>query len=326
MNHSVSTTSSCVTLGRTGIISTRLALGCAIWPLVCTYDCVVEVFRTAFQVGIRHLDIAPLYGTEEIVGRALKDAEAPKDVVLATKVCAYKDDLGIAYREYSDRTVYRSVERSLKRLQVHHLPIVHIHDCEAQDLEWVFAKDGALRALLDLKDQGVVGSVGMATFCLKSLEKAIDCGDVDLIQSYHACTLLNQEAKEKVIPAARTRNISFINAAPFAGHILATGAVPEARYNYRPADPILIKAVQRLEEICTRKEVSLLTAALAYSLMDCEIDVTIVGANSPDQLRECVKSFIAPLSAADFQEIISAIGGGFPISSPYQGRLALNWG
>src|SRR5207253_476291 len=119
-----------------------------------------------------------LYGTEEIVGFALKDAGAPQDLVLATKVCAYRDDLGIAYREYSGQTVYRSVERSLRRLQIHHLPIVHIHDCEAQDLQCVFAENGALRALLDLKAQGVVGSIGMATFCLESLQRAIDCGDV----------------------------------------------------------------------------------------------------------------------------------------------------
>src|ERR1041384_5639563 len=126
MNDLAPTSSSRVTLGRTKLVSTRLGLGCAIWPLTCTFDGVVEMLRTAFQVGIRQLDIAPLYGTEEIVGLALKYAGAPQDLVLATKVCAYRDDLGIAYREYSERTVYRSVERSLKRLKVHHLPIVHI--------------------------------------------------------------------------------------------------------------------------------------------------------------------------------------------------------
>ena len=224
-----------VKLGRTGIISTRLGLGCAIWPLTRTYDAVVEIFSAAFELGIRHVDIAPLYGTEEVVGRAMRDAGVPSDVVVATKVCAYKDELGIAYREYSGSTAKRSVERSLTNLRLSHLPIVHLHDCEATDLQDVFAEDGALRALVDLKEQGLIGSIGMATYCLESLERAISSGAVDVIQSYHACTLLNREAKHRVMPAAFARNLSFINAAPFAGHILATGAVPGAKIQLQTA-------------------------------------------------------------------------------------------
>ena len=315
-----------VTLGRTNIVSTRLGLGCAIWPLACSYERVVDTVRAACDLGIRYLDIAPLYGTEEVIGRALKDAGAPDDVIVATKVCAYRDDLGIAYREYSGSTVYRSVERSLKGLQRSQLPIVHIHDCESQDLERVRARDGALDALVSLKEQGVVGAIGMATYCLESLETAIGCGAVDVIQSYHSYTLLNQDARRRIIPAAKAANLAFINAAPFAGHILATGARPDAKYNYRRAEPAVIQAVVKLETMCERKGVSVPTAAVAYSLMDSDIDVTIVGANSPEQLKECVEAFRAPLSSDDFEEMVSAVGASFPISSPYDRRLALNWG
>jgi D-threo-aldose 1-dehydrogenase len=306
-----------VTLGRTGIVSTRLGLGTTNWPRQRSYEQVVEVLRAAFDAGIRHLDLAPLYGTEEIIGRALKDANAPSDLVLATKVCSYKDDLGINYREYSDRTVYRSIEKSLKSLQVEFVKIVLIHDCEPEDLSQIFGNNGALRALLDLKDKGAIGSIGIATYSPDCLQAAIDSREFDHIQAYHSYTLLNRAGKQEAFLAARVRNVSVINCAPYAGWVLQTGAVSGAMYNYKPARADVIEAVRRLEEVCTRKGVPLSTAAMAFSLLDPEIDVTIVGASSPERLRERLRAFAAPLTATDFEEMIAAVGKSFPISSPY---------
>jgi D-threo-aldose 1-dehydrogenase len=306
-----------VTLGRTGIISTRFGLGTTNWPHRRSYEEVVEVLQAAFAAGIRHIDLAPLYGTEEIIGRGLKDAAAPPDIVLATKVGSYKDDLGIIYREYSDRTVYRSVERSLKRLQVDYLPIVLIHDCEPEDLSRIFARNGAVAALLNLKHQGVIGSIGIATYSPECLQAAIQSGDIDHIQAYHTYTLLNPAGKEEAFLAARAKNLSVLNCAPYAGWILQSGAVPEAMYNYRPAQPAVIEAVRRLEEGCAQKGISLSTAALAFSLLDPDIDVTIVSASSPERLRDRVKALAAPLTARDFEELLLAAQGPFPISPPY---------
>jgi D-threo-aldose 1-dehydrogenase len=306
-----------VTLGRANIETTRLGLGSTGWPLQRSYKQVVEVLGTAFEAGIGYIDLAPLYGSEEIIGRALKDVPAPSGIVLATKVGCYRDDLGILYREYSDDTAFRSVERSLKRLQVDFLHVVHIHDCEAEDLSQIFARNGALRALVELKDRGVIGSIGMATYSPECLQAAIDCGDVDHVQSYHTYTLLNQTSKEHVFLAARAKNLSILNNAPFAGWILQSGAVPEAMYNYKPAEPAVIEAVQRLEEVCTRKEVTLPAAALAFSLLDPDIDVTVVGASSPEKVRERVRAFDIPLTTTDFDDLLAAAQGQFPISRPY---------
>jgi aryl-alcohol dehydrogenase-like predicted oxidoreductase len=172
-----------IILGRSGLVSSRLGLGFGGWSAGHNLEQLAEVLSYAFEIGIRHLDVAPLYGTEEILGRALKNIDTPPDLVLATKACSYRDDLKIVYREYSDRTVYRSVERSLKRLQVERLSIVHIHDCEPQDLPQVFARNGALKALSDLKEQGVIASIGMATFSVECLQAAIASEVVDQIQS-----------------------------------------------------------------------------------------------------------------------------------------------
>lgn len=305
-----------VTLGRSGIVSSRLGLGCAVWPLAQPYETVVEVFRTAFELGIHHIDVAAKYGTEEVVGRALKDAGAPADMVLATKACSYEDDLGICYREYSAATIQRSVERSLKRLRVDHLDIVHIHDCEPGDLPAIFAERGALRALVDLKRQGVIRSIGMGAYPLQCLQAAVDSGEVDHIQPFHTYTLLNQEAEERLMPSARARRLSLLNNAPYAGYILLTGAVPGARYNYAPAPQQVIDAVTRIQTVCDRKGISLAAAALAFSLLDPKVDVTVIGASNPQKLRERAAVCGVPLTPQDFAEMIQAADGSYKIAWP----------
>lgn len=299
-------------LGRTGITSTRFGIGTAVWPLRQPYDRVVEVFRTAFAAGIRHVDTAPLYGSEEVVGRALKDAGHPEGMVLATKTCSYSDELGIVYREYSARTAYRSVERSLKRLKVDQLSIVHIHDVEPENLAQIGGKDGALQALLDLKAQGVIRSIGMATVSLECLEWAIDTGDIDNLQMYHTYTLLNTEATKSVIPKARAKNLTILNNAPYAGWILQTGPIPDAMYNYFPATPEVIEAAKRLEEVCARKGVSLPEAAVAFSFKSPLVDVTVIGASTPEKVRERVNVFASKLTDKDFAEMLAAAGASFP--------------
>jgi D-threo-aldose 1-dehydrogenase len=307
-----------VTLGRTGIVSTRFGIGTAVWPLHQPYDTVVEVFRTAFAAGIRHIDTAPLYGSEPVVGRALQDAGAPADLVLSTKCCSYFEELGIVYREYSDRTAYKSVERSLKRLKVDHLSVVHIHDVDNENLPQIFSQNGALKALLDLKRQGVIRAIGMATVSLSCQQAAIASGDIDCVQIYHTNTLLNTEARDKVIPAARAKNLAIFNNAPYAGWILQTGLIPDAMYNYFPATPEVKEAVQRLEAVCAQKGVTLAEAAVAFSFASPLVDVTVIGASTPERVRERVKVFESRLTEADFGELLAAAGKSYPVRSAWE--------
>lgn len=301
-----------VTLGRSGLISTRLGLGTGGWPLQCSHEQVVEILHTAVDCGIRHFDTAPLYGTEEIIGRALREIDLPTGTVLATKMGFYQDDLGIFYRNYTAAVAHRSVERSLKRLGVDSLSIVHLHDVKTEDLPQVFAAEGALRGLLDLKQQGVISSIGMATRGFDCLQAAINSGEVDHIQTFHTYTLLNQTAQTGLFPQARVRNLSILNAGPLAGFILATGAKPGALYSYKPASPQVMEATQRLETLCAKKGVPLPVAALAFSLRNPDIDVTIIGADSPTQVKENVQALACPLTPEDFEELMAAAGGSFP--------------
>ncbi|MGC9350169.1 MAG: aldo/keto reductase [Anaerolineae bacterium] len=303
-----------VTLGRTGIVSTKLGLGTAGWPRRVPFEQTVEMLQAAFEAGIRHIDTAPLYHTEEIIGQAFQEIDVPSDVVLATKAGSYSDiELGIHYNGYRARHIYRSVERSLKRFGVDYLDIVHIHDVRVNQLDEVFAEQGALAALLDLKDQGVIGAVGMGTLGLEPLQAAVDSGDVDVLQIFHTYTLLNQSAADELIPSAVEKGISILNSAPYAGYILATGPGPDARYNYAPASDDVIEAARRLEVVCAEKGVDLPTAALAFSLRNPDIDVTVPASGKTKRIPQWIAAMNVALTDKDWDEILAAAGGQYEL-------------
>jgi D-threo-aldose 1-dehydrogenase len=305
-----------VTLGRTGIVTTRLGLGTAAWPRQIPYAQVVEMLETCLAVGIRYIDMAPLYMSEDIVGRALQEIALPPDLVLVTKAGSYSrpdPDFGALRQNYGADTIYHSVERSLKRIGVDSLHIVHIHDVSEKHLPQVFAPDGALAALQDLKSQGVVQAIGMGTLSLNVLQAAVDSDAFDVLQIFHTYTLLNTTAKDKLFPSALAKGISILNSAPFSGYILATGAISDARYNYAPASPDVIEATHRLEAICAQKGVDLPAAALAFSYQAPEVDVTVVASGKPERLPGWVRAFDLPLTAADFAEMLAAAGGSYPL-------------
>ncbi len=297
-----------VVLGRTGITATCLGLGFAAWPLTVPYRQVVEMVDTALDCGIRYFDVAPLYCTEEILGRAIRDVGAPGDLVIATKTCSYLDEIGVCYQEYSGATATASVQRSL-RLLGKPLDVVHIHDVEQEDLDGIFADDGALQALTSLRSQGDIRSIGMATWDLDCLLAAVDDGDFDHLQFYHSYTLLNREASRQLLPRARAASLSAINVAPQAGFILASGPTPDATYNYRPAPSQVMEAAGRIQQACEQKGIGMPEAAIAFSLRNNDIDVTVVGADTPELVRRCVGAIDLPLETADYDELVTAAGG-----------------
>jgi D-threo-aldose 1-dehydrogenase len=305
-----------VILGQTGFVTTKLGLGTASWPHRIPYEQVVEMLETTFAAGIRYIDMAPSYMSEEIVGSALQEVGIPADATLATKAGSYSandEDFGAVRKDYRAETITRSVERSLKRLGVDFLHIVHIHDVRNETLPDVFAKGGALEALQDLKRQGVIGAIGMGTLGLHCLQTAVDSDAFDVIQMFHVCTLLNQTALDKLMPDALAKGMSILNSAPFSGYILASGAVPDARYNYAPASPGVIEATKRIEAVCAQKDISLSTAAVAYSYQNPDIDVTVIASGKSHRVQEWIDAFDAPLTSADFDEMIAAAGGSYPV-------------
>ena len=190
------------TLGRTGAKVSILAFGCGSRFLMYKdVDSATAILNRAIDLGITYLDTAYLYGdgeSETRVGRVM--ATRRKDVWLATKI--------------PDRTrdeFLRRLEASLKRLQTDHVDLVHIHSLgQPEDLAKIEAPNGALKGLMEAREQKMARFVGMTSHTNgEVMAQAIERHDLDCVQMALNASR-NGRFEELALPAANKKNLGII--------------------------------------------------------------------------------------------------------------------
>ena len=278
-----------VVLGRTALRARRLGLGTA--PLASVYwendeATAVATARRAVEAGVTFFDTAPFYGLGESETRLGAALGGRRDgLVLATKVGRLLDvgpDGAVDVRfDFSYDAVRRSLDSSLSRLGVDRVDIVHIHDPE-DHIDDAIA--GAHRALVDLREQGVIGAVSLGTNFVQTAETFLDRGDLDCVLVAGRYTLLDQSAA-RVIRRCAADGVAYLAAGVFNSGVLAR-PVEGAWYDYAPAaEPVLEKA-RRIEDVCRRHGVALPAAALSFPFLHPDVSVVIVGMARPDEVDE----------------------------------------
>jgi len=190
-------------LGRTGASVSILAMGCGSRFLMYPAEEASAVLEKAASLGINYLDTAVGYGegeSETRLGRFL--ATRRKDVFLATK---------IPTRARTRDAALKEVEASLKRLQTDHLDLLHLHSLgDEKDLAAIEAKDGAIHALYELREQKVTRSIGMTSHTDGAvMAKAIERNDLDCVQmAMNPARAARFE--ELALPAANKKNLGVI--------------------------------------------------------------------------------------------------------------------
>jgi D-threo-aldose 1-dehydrogenase len=300
-----------VRLGATGLQVSRLVLGCA--PLGGLFTAVAgeqarATVDTAWDLGVRTFDTSPHYGaglSELRLGAALR--ERPRAAyVLSTKVGRllvagtsgeatgadiFAESTGLGrVRDYSRDGVRRSLEDSLGRLGLDRVELVHVHDAE-DHLDQAIRE--AVPALVELREQGVVGAVSVGIDYPAAAVRFVRESDVDCVLIAGRYTLLDQSAADELLPLCRERGVAVLAAAPFNSGVLADPR-PGATYWYRPAPPDRLQRAQRIAEVCRRHAVSIVNAALAFPLRHPSVSAVVVGARSPEEVSTAVEALAAP--------------------------------
>jgi len=119
----------------------------------CTEEQAIAIIRRAVELGVNYFDTAPSYSegqSETRVGLGLKGLR--ERVWIATKTGGRTRDLA-----------WRDLEASLKRLQTDYIDEWRVHNVmQPHDLEGIFAKGGALEALIEAKEQGLVRKLSIS--------------------------------------------------------------------------------------------------------------------------------------------------------------------
>jgi D-threo-aldose 1-dehydrogenase len=282
----------------------RLGLGCAqLGNLYCAIpdESAYAIVEEAWSGGIRYFDTAPHYGlglSERRLGAALAGRQRD-EYVLSTKVGrlivenpAYtgveRDTEGfdvpatlVRRRDYSRDGVLRSLESSLDRLGLDRIDIAFVHDCEDYVEE---ALAGAIPALIELREQGVLSHVGLGMNFDRILARFVRESDVDTIMLAGRYTLLEQPALDELLPLCVERGVRVMAAGVFNSGILATPS-PGATYNYKAAPPDLVERARRIADVCASFGVELPVAAIALVAAHPAVESVVLGASSVEQVR-----------------------------------------
>ena len=110
----------------------------------------VGIIRTAFDNGVNYMDTSPIYDDSELYyGEALKGIR--NKIFLATKTDKRDRDGSL-----------REIEKSLKRLKTDYIDLWQIHHLDDMgEVDDVTADDGALKALIEMREQKVVRFLGL---------------------------------------------------------------------------------------------------------------------------------------------------------------------
>jgi aryl-alcohol dehydrogenase-like predicted oxidoreductase len=313
-----------VTLGRTGLRVSVAGLGCGGFSRLGlgtgkSEAEAIALIREALDLGINLLDTAAVYGTESVVGRAIKSV--PRDsVVIATKAWIPRSE----GRSSADRAV-RSLDNSLKELGTDYVDIFQLHGVSPRTYDR--ALDIIAPALLKEREKGKLKYLGVTETGSSDGEhnmaqRAVEDGVWDTVMvAFH---MMHQNARARVFPRTIANRVGTLlmfavrnifskpeRLATALRELTASGELPRW----------LADAPNPLGFLIHEGGASSTTEA-AYRFVRHEpgVDVVLFGTGDPDHLRTNIASLLAPpLPLADRQTLTKLFGHlvGVGLDPPY---------
>lgn len=296
-------------IGSTGLEVTRIGFGTA--PLAGmpdTYGHDVDeetaraTVRAIFDSPVNLMDTSRNYGfgrAEDRIGAVIRERGGlPSGFVLSTKL-----DRDMDTGRFDGDRARRSADESREALGIDRFQILHLHDPEhARDLDEIRRPGGALDTLFRMKEDGVAQAVGLAMGRSELLLELLKDWPFDVVLTHNRFSLLNRSASA-VLDVCAARGIAVLNAAPFAGGILAKGSDKTRRITYQDADEATLRPVRDIEETCARHGVAPGAAALQFSQRDKRIASTVVGVSKPERVKQTVEWATAKLPEQVFKDL-----------------------
>lgn len=290
-------------IGRTGMEVSALSFGASSLGSVfrdTKESEAIAAVHTAVEMGMNFIDVSPYYGhykAETVLGKALR--EIPRDkYYLSTKVGRYGKD-GVNTWDYSGRRATESVYESMDRLGVDYIDLINVHDIEFADLHQVVEE--TLPALVELREKGVVGHVGITDLQLENLQWVVDHaapGTVESILNFCHFTL-NDDKLLDFLDYFEERGIGVINASPLSMGLLSQRGVPA----WHPAPASLVEACRRAVEHCSAKGYPIEKLAMQFSVSEPRIATTLFSSANPAN----VAKNIAYVSEEPDMELVSEV-------------------
>ena len=309
-------------LGSTGLVVSRLALGCmsygsAKWrPWVLDPDDALPFYRRAFDHGINLLDTADMYSqgaSEEVTGRAVREFGRREELVVATKVFFPMGGEGPNRGGLSRKHVIEGCEASLRRLGLESIDLYQVHRFDPH-----VPIDETLAALDHLVRQGKVRYVGASSTAAWKLMRALGHADrsgwtrFSSMQNHY--NLVYREEEREMIPLCLGEGLGILPWSPLARGLLAGGRRAgdpggtarsgsddyTPRLYDQPGDDEVIAATRA---VAAARGVGMAEVALAWLLGRPGVTAPIVGATKLEHLDGAVRALDLSLTAPEIARL-----------------------
>ena len=313
-----------VTLGRTSLKVSVAGLGCGGFSRLGlgtgkSEAEAVALVRQALDLGVNLLDTAAAYGTETVVGEAIKSV--PRDsVVIATKAWVPRGE----GRSAADRAV-QSLDNSLRRLGTDNIDIFQLHGVSPRAYD--HARDIIAPALLKEREKGKIKYLGVTETGSSDAEhamarRAVEDGIWDTVMiAFH---MMHQNARTRVFPLTMPNRVGTLlmfavrnifskpeRLATALRELTASGQLP--RWLADAPNPLGFLIHEGGARMITE-------AAYRFVRHEPGVDVVLFGTGEPEHLRENIAAILAPpLPLADRQTLTKLFGHlvGVGLDPPY---------
>ena len=212
--------------------------------------------------------------------------------------------------DYSGKRATESVYESMERLGIDHIDLINVHDIEFADLNQVVNE--TLPALVELRDKGVVGHVGITDLQLENIKWVVEHTPEGMIESvmnfcHHT---LNDDKILDFLDLFESRGIGVINASPFSMGLLTKRGVPA----WHPAPQPLVDVCRKAVEHCEAKGCPIEHLAIRYSISNPRIATTLFSSANPDNVRRNLELIEEPADMQLVAEVRDIIGDQFRVS------------
>jgi aryl-alcohol dehydrogenase-like predicted oxidoreductase len=287
-------------------------------------DAAIGAIREALDLGINLFDTARAYGfgaAEQLLGEALRpEIQTARDsIVIATKGGLRNDD-GRPVRDSSPAGLRRDLEASLRFLDVDYVDIYQVHWPDPATPIATTAE-----TLDEFVREGLVRLVGVSNYDTRQMTAFQGVRPIDTLQPpYH---LFRRDIEGTILPFAREHGIGVLVYGPLAHGLLSGRMTEETRFaadDWRSKSDMFVgetfrrnlAVVSDLTRFAAKRNATVAQVAIAWALANPAVDLAIVGARSPEQIRQTSPAADLRLSSEDIAQIELLLRGEVAVGGP----------
>jgi aryl-alcohol dehydrogenase-like predicted oxidoreductase len=286
------------TLGRTGLRVSVAGLGCGGFSRLdlnagLGEDHAVGIVRQALDLGVNIIDTASVYGTEHVVGKALRGVSRDS-VVICTKTSKPASD-----KIFSVHKILESLDKSLKQLGVDYVDVFQLHAVPPAAYDYV--RDEIAPALLRERERGKFRFLGITETAPNDheqvmLNRATQDGIWDTAMlAFH---LMDQVARSQVFPHTLANGVGTLMMFAVRSIFARPAQLSDAMKDLAAAGlvpPALATRENPLDFLLHEDGASSVTdAAYRYVRHEPGVDVVLFGTGSADHVRTNIESILKP--------------------------------